>query len=241
MSFVLNRLCDNTVLTLRCVVSKPTGRIEHASNLNLAHTYSILGIAITGGIYGQYATIQYTGVISDPAWNWNHGFPVYLGDDGVLTQIQPTEGFIYQIGYATTPHELALRMTLISAVETDFPYRTAIADSAMVIGQPIYLKSTGHVDLAASTEFALANAIGICTSAANVDEDVQYTTDGVVNATDWSLVAFSPTLVTGQTYYLSGLPGQITTVIPTEGFILKVGTALTEFDLDVEFSSLIQL
>lgn len=241
MSYVINRLCGNTVLALRVVVSDPNGHIVHASNLNPSHVYAILGIAITGGVYGQYATIQYTGVIMDPAWNWNHGYPVYLSDDGVLTQIQPTEGFIYQIGYATTPHELALRMALISAVENDFPYRTAITDSAMGIGQPIYVKSSGNVDLAASTELTLASAIGLSTSIANAGEYVRYTADGVVTQTDWTGVTNTVALEIGKPYYLSALPGKLTTVIPTSGFILRVGVALTESDLDVEFSSLIQI
>lgn len=241
MSFVINRLCGNTILALRVVVSNPNGYIEHASNLNPSHVYAILGITITGGIYGQYATIQYTGVISDPAWSWNHGYPVYLGEDGVLTQIQPTEGFIYQIGYATTPHEIALRMLLISAVETDFPYRTAITDSAMVIGQPLYLKSTGHVDLAASTDFATANVVGFSTSIANTGEYVRYSTDGVVTQDDWLLITNTVALETGIPYYLSALSGKITTVIPVTGFLLRVGSALSETDLDIEISSLLQL
>lgn len=241
MSYVINRLCGDTVLALRVVVSNPNGQIIHASNLNPSHVYSILGIAITGGIYGQYATVQYTGVITDPSWNWDHGYPVYLSEGGVLTQIQPTEGFIYQVGYATTPHELALRMQLISAVENDFPYRTAIADSSIGIGQPLYLKSSGHVDLSSSVEFTLANTIGLATSIANSGEYVRYTSDGVVNSDDWLAVTSAASLEIGKSYYLSALPGKLTTVIPSTGYILRVGIALSESDLDVEISSLIQI
>ena len=241
MSIVINRICDNTVLALRIVVSTPNGRIEHATNLNPAHAYTVLGLAITGGVYGQYATVQYTGVIFDPSWNWDHGYPIFLVDDGKLTQIQPTEGFIYQVGYATTPHEIALRMTLISAVEIDFPYRTAITDSDIVVGQPIYLKADGHLDLGASTDLITANIIGLSASAAVIGETVQYSTDGVIHSENWLPVTGTVILETGTVYYLAETPGTMTATIPQIGYFLKVGTALSEYDFNIELSEITQL
>jgi len=88
----------------RVVTASPDGTWRYASNDNLADLMAPLWIT-TGAIgAGEQGEAVIVGPIIEPSWSWTPG-PVYLGVDGLLTQIPPLAPaaiFLAQVGFATS-------------------------------------------------------------------------------------------------------------------------------------------
>lgn len=101
------------------------------------------------------------------------------------------------------------------------------ADSAIARGQPVYVKASGHIDLARADAMPQAGYAGLATAAAAATFAASYAT-GVLSLADWSAIAGAQYLTPGAVYYLSpATAGQITTVAPASGYLVVVGRALS--------------
>lgn len=67
------------------------------------------GITTGAVTNGSAVTVQTTGEMVEPSWNWSNG-SVYLGSTGLLTQTLPSSGAIVEIGIATAPTKLLIRL-----------------------------------------------------------------------------------------------------------------------------------
>ena len=76
----------------------------------LAHSGKVAGLSISSGAIGEPITIITSGEFEDNSWNWTVGNPVYLSNDGYLTQDTPTTGFIMVVGYPITDKKLLIRL-----------------------------------------------------------------------------------------------------------------------------------
>jgi len=82
----------------RIVVLNENQQAIYASNLLPIHANKILGMTIEAIISGLIR-IQNNGPFSEPSWNWILDTPIWLGTDGLMTQIVPTSGFSLIIGF----------------------------------------------------------------------------------------------------------------------------------------------
>lgn len=92
----------------RVVTPQPDGQLNYASNDNLAHLAAPLWITYGAASPGALVDVLLTGVMIEPSWSWTPG-PVYLGVNGLLTQIPPAAPgalFLAQVGTATSPTSL---------------------------------------------------------------------------------------------------------------------------------------
>ena len=113
----------------------------------------------------------------------------------------------------------------------------AAADSAIVIGQPLYITPTGNADLACANQPATSAAIGFAITAAAPTFTVNYVTEGKLTLADWTLVAGVATLTPGNLYYLdTATAGRITNVVPSVSgqYIVRLGRATSTTTLDIE-------
>ena len=127
---------------------------------------------------------------------------------------------------------------------TPAEFYLAEADVAIAIGRPVYLKATGHADLARADAIATAGAIGFAIIAAEPTAAVEYVTEGKLTLADWTVVAGVAALVAGTTYYLDAAsPGRITSTAPTTvgRYVVRLGRATSTITLDVEIESPIGL
>ena len=85
----------------RVVILNDNDQITYASSFFLSHSGKVLGItkgAISQGNTGEIQTIDY---MTEPSWNWEADKPIYLADNGLLTQdINNTGLFVLVIAYA---------------------------------------------------------------------------------------------------------------------------------------------
>lgn len=87
----------------RVVALDATGAVVLASNLNLSQAESVLGITTGATEAGSFPTIQRSGEIVEPSWNWTLGQPIFLGTGGLLTQTPPTLGFLLHVAFPISP------------------------------------------------------------------------------------------------------------------------------------------
>lgn len=73
-------------------------------------------IGVTTGAAEEQATvdIQTGGGMEEGGWDWAPGGSIYLGEDGVLTQVVPTEGAVYRLGTATGSTTIVIDPRLVA-------------------------------------------------------------------------------------------------------------------------------
>ena len=85
-----------------------SGRAVNGQSLypNLTNEFElVLGITKTSALAGEVVEVQTSGFYTEPGWSFTLG-PVYVGLNGVLTQVAPTSGLLVIIGYAVTANKL---------------------------------------------------------------------------------------------------------------------------------------
>lgn len=91
----------------RVLRSTPTG-LMHASASDVTQFGSVVGVSLTAALVGAQITYRETGPIDETSWTWTPGQPVYLVEDGQLSQTEPPTGFIQPLGTAVTATRILL-------------------------------------------------------------------------------------------------------------------------------------
>lgn len=73
--------------------------------------FQALGLTLTGSSEDAEITIQTQGYVDDQAWSWTEGI-VWCGPNGVLTQVPPTTGWDFVVGFATSPTRLYIDLNV---------------------------------------------------------------------------------------------------------------------------------
>lgn len=87
----------------RVVTTDINGEAIYADKDTPAHVSKVLGICLTAATVGASVDIRTFGELTEPAWNWNAGEPIYLSTNGTMTQTVPLTGFLLQVAFALTP------------------------------------------------------------------------------------------------------------------------------------------
>ncbi len=71
----------------------------YASNNNKAIAKKVIGISLGAAEANAELTIQTTGLMTDPSWNWNVEKPLFLGTNGLMVQDYPSDAdFLLIVG-----------------------------------------------------------------------------------------------------------------------------------------------
>lgn len=185
-----------------------------------------INTVIGGGLY----------VPSDAKWYYGNGAPTTLHANGDFHMNLLTGGIYHQ--------EIGVWVLVNNEGQQEITSYSAQADPNMSAGQPVYLKSNGHIEL------ARANAIGTSIVAGLLLSDVlstfagSYIKDGSLYLADWTAVIGAASLTLGAAYYLdSDLAGRLTSVAPISvgEFVCPVGQAVNTKTLAIEIEPKILL
>jgi hypothetical protein len=124
---------------------------------------------------------------------------------------------------------------------TPTSYYLAESDDTIKMGQPIYIKASGHAGLAVATGAATAAVIGLAVSDAVPTHNIEYVTDTSLTLTDWSEVIGTESLTSGAIYFLALSIGKLVTPAPTSGYVVPVGRAASTNTLDIEIGQSVRL
>lgn len=100
-----------TTIHGRRAVAVDSGTIYHPDLGTPADAVRVIGISLQAGSATDTVEVQTAGPITDASWTWSAG-PVYVDDDGVLTQTAPATGWIVCIGTATAADTIDVRILL---------------------------------------------------------------------------------------------------------------------------------
>jgi len=99
--------------SLRVVVDGGNG-LEHADVMDIEHGTQIVGISLQSAVApGDLVDVQQIGSITNQSFNFTPGQPVYVGADGVPTQVPPSDpnrAWQTIIGHATDANTLFINM-----------------------------------------------------------------------------------------------------------------------------------
>jgi len=86
----------------RIVMLDSTGVLVYADNTVAASSLRVLGMTIGSSTLGTLVNVQKFGELVDPSWNWSVNLPIYLGLNGLLTQVPPSNPakFSLIVGFA---------------------------------------------------------------------------------------------------------------------------------------------
>lgn len=89
------------------VIIESLGYHYYASATNPAHVNRVVGLSVGAVSNGSIVNYIKEGIITEPSWTWNTSLPVWLGDNGLLTQTPiNTTGFTMIIGHPVTSTSL---------------------------------------------------------------------------------------------------------------------------------------
>ncbi len=95
-----------TASAYRIVYAGLDGFIYLASNDDVLTSESVRGITIQAGNEGDYVNVIALGEVENSSWNWSGNQNLYLGVDGVVTNVAPVSGYSLRVGYSIEPQKM---------------------------------------------------------------------------------------------------------------------------------------
>ncbi|QEL64793.1 hypothetical protein OTERR_13170 [Oryzomicrobium terrae] len=92
----------------RMVLLDATGSAVYADATDPSHALKVLGMTVGAAVAGYPVDIQTGGEITEPTWSWDVSLPVFLGANGLLTQVVPAapSAFSLVVGIPLSPTTL---------------------------------------------------------------------------------------------------------------------------------------
>lgn len=99
----------STLSALKAVVAT-NETFQYADKDNLNHSESVVGILEAVLNPGESARAIAQGLLSDNSFNFQLNKPIFLGNNGNLTQDIPTTGFVKQLAYPVTSSKIYVKI-----------------------------------------------------------------------------------------------------------------------------------
>lgn len=94
----------------RVVVLNADAEAVYASNAVPDHLHKVLGLTTGAVTLGAEATVQTGGEMIEPTWAWTLDAPIFLGENGLLTQTPPVSGFMLVVAFPVTATKIFIKL-----------------------------------------------------------------------------------------------------------------------------------
>jgi len=84
----------------RAVVFNDVGKLVYADASSPSQGHAVVGITTNAALTDDNVTVKTYGDFEELSWNWTINLPIYLGNNGVLTQTQQPGAFVLVMGVA---------------------------------------------------------------------------------------------------------------------------------------------
>ena len=110
---IMRKICAENVGGHRMVTVDENGEILHADKDLILDGKQTIGMTLQAALQGDECELAISGdEVTEPSWNWITTSSIYLGDDGVLTQIAPTTGFVLIVAVPLTSTSIRVRIEM---------------------------------------------------------------------------------------------------------------------------------
>ncbi|MBK9497428.1 MAG: hypothetical protein IPO08_23480, partial [Xanthomonadales bacterium] len=107
----VSAIAAENISAYMAIAMNSAGKMVRASSANISHENAVFGVATNSTVTGAAVSYQSSGLVTNAAWSFVAGSPVFLGVDGELTQAEPTTGFSKVMGDAVSAKSLLVNMS----------------------------------------------------------------------------------------------------------------------------------
>lgn len=111
-SGVLTAIAGHALSGHRAVRHDSEGLLVHADQGSGVGAL-VVGVSEGAAAEGALAIAQCVGPITEPSWDWAEGC-IFLGADGLLTQVAPSTGYLVLVGYSAGPNQMVVAPRIIA-------------------------------------------------------------------------------------------------------------------------------
>jgi hypothetical protein len=97
-----------TVSAYRMVYADLDGKIYAASSDDVLTAQAVRGITTQAGDEDDAVNVVLTGEVTNGGWAWTGNQDLFLGVDGIVTNVPPTSGFSLRVGYSVTATKMVV-------------------------------------------------------------------------------------------------------------------------------------
>jgi hypothetical protein len=109
-TFIAKRTAQGSIGGQRAVIGNADGSVSYADTTNITHAGQVLGITLNAANDTEEITIIRAGLMSFEGWSWDETLPVYLAENGLLSQNASVLGFSQIVGFAESPTDLFVNL-----------------------------------------------------------------------------------------------------------------------------------
>lgn len=107
---VVKREAVEVISALKLVASAGANLVKIAEPDQTYGDSQVLGVALQAVGIGGETKVLMNGVLFDPIFNFPVNSLLYLGDNGTITDVQPTTGYRVSVGKATGINEIYIEI-----------------------------------------------------------------------------------------------------------------------------------
>ena len=104
------RIASGALGGQRMVKANPDGTVSYANTTNIADAGKVLGMTDFAVVDGEEVVIVREGLMQFEGFNFDIALPVYLSDNGLVSQTASVSGFSQIVGFAENPTSLFLNL-----------------------------------------------------------------------------------------------------------------------------------
>lgn len=175
-----------------------------------------IGLSVVSALSGAPLRVVLSGLVSNPAWSWVAGLPLYLGDDGLMTQTAPATA--WKIGDAISATKIYFAPTFLNADSlSDGSQRIEITAAANLSGhRVVFISDSTYADVLDTAR--AGELIGLTENGATIGQPLSILLNGFITETSWNWTV-------GAKLYI-GANGLLTETVAVTGVLWHVANAI---------------
>jgi hypothetical protein len=88
------------------IITRVVGLAYHADKGSPTQQSQILGLSLHAGVVAADVDVLTMGYATEPSWSWTPDKPLFLGANGLMTEVPPITGFLIQVAQSISPTEV---------------------------------------------------------------------------------------------------------------------------------------
>ena len=100
---VISQCVAGEIISGHRAVYKKNGSVYYADKDTEESVFGLLGISAGAALIGGAVNLVFAGELTEPSWNWVCPAPIFIGNNGILTQVTPASGWLVIIAKSISP------------------------------------------------------------------------------------------------------------------------------------------
>lgn len=100
---VISQCVAGEIISGHRAVYKKNESVYYADKDVEESVFGLLGISAGAALIGGAVNLVFAGELTEPSWNWVYPAPIFIGNNGILTQVTPASGWLVIIAKSISP------------------------------------------------------------------------------------------------------------------------------------------